>query len=123
MKLKDLDPNLLNDIKQYVNTIFEGDSDDVKQAGIVLLASAYVGSFVRTLAKFCGVSEWYVRRLAVPLRRDGIWGTPNTGKVFANWFPEEGGLDPVTDEIMEECVMSFILDVLVATGTLKRVRG
>lgn len=72
----------------------------------VLLASGYVGTSESRISKLLGEPISDVKRIAVRLRRNGIW---KRGKiVHSGWFDKETG------------GISFWCDVAVGTGMLRR---
>lgn len=82
---------------------FDPDSD-TGRAQIVLISALEVGPNQRKIAKFTGLSLPIVAKFAHNLKKNGVW---KNGKVYADWFEENGGI-------------SFNLDTCVALGWLDR---
>ena len=96
----------LDEIKQGLRKMdptFD-ESDETNQAQIVMLAALEVGQSQKRLRLFTGIDSALIAKFAHNLRKSGIWAN---GKVYANWWQEEGRT-------------AFLCDTLVALGFLER---
>lgn len=96
----------LKQIKAELHRMDRGQSEDEEtfKAGVVLIASLRVGPNIRKLAKFTGYPYALIAKFAHNLRKSRVW---RGGRVYANWFEKDGGVD-------------FALDTGVAVGWMTR---
>lgn len=73
---------------------------------VALLSSAVTGADVEELIRFTGWPADEIRGMVTIFEEKGIW---KDGKVYANWFGSDGGLN-------------FVLDCAVVDGLVQRVR-
>jgi len=104
----------LEELKVSAGDVSESkpDSEEFK-ASMVLLAAMYFGPKVKTIARFCGFTEWYVRKIAERMRKSGIW--TESGKIgFETDLTSE---DPETQRKLQ---IEFALHTCVALGWMER---
>jgi hypothetical protein len=97
----------LAELKKAAHEIDPALSEDDEDFKImmILLASAVVGPYSKAVARFCGYTEWFVRKYAGNLRRNKIWYGK---KIRCDWFDEHGAL-------------ALLLDVGVAKGWFEKI--
>lgn len=104
----DTSPKLVEELVANMEDDFE--DDDQRDAAKVLISGLFMGTDnIFRISDFSGVPISKIKRYATNLRKSGVW-TYN-GKTHCQWEEGEGRGD-----------LAFILDVMVATGKLKRVR-
>jgi len=98
-------PTLLKSIKKEVMKIhgITEETDTIK-TGVILLSSVNVGPNIKKIAKFTGYKRSEIAKRSKNLRENSVWVKD---KVSCDWFEKDGSL-------------AFILDCMVADGTLQR---
>lgn len=84
--------------------------EEAFKAAVILLSSAVFGTDIDTLAAFTGLPYNLIGKFADNLERSGVW---KDGAVYHSGWDNEG----------MKGVISFWLDVAIATGHVIRLEG
>jgi hypothetical protein len=103
----------LDELKELARQAGYEEGED-HQAALVLLAAFHFGPKVKTIARFCGMTEWSVRKMAKNLRASGIW--TEDGKIGMEHPP----VDDPDEGYQRNMSIEFALHVLVAQGLVVR---